>query len=215
MTISLEVVQLKLVRRLKHLDRGFERQLLAPKLDHLMDRFALQEGYVSALWQAWCSFCRELLVGSSLGARTAGGTVTTSPHSARHEMEIAFIAKQLSKQRNITTITQLQGSHQEHTWGALDKLNLVVPNIGCSNSSTISSAMSVCLRIADLQICRNASAHITKTSFQLIQTSKVRYMDTKLMHPSDMMYWVDPSTDDFLWKSWIEEMELASSFAIV
>ncbi|WP_227518007.1 hypothetical protein, partial [Klebsiella variicola] len=35
-------------------------------------------------------------------------------------------------------------------------------------------------------------------------------MHTKFRHPSDTMFWIDPQTNDYLWKSWIEEIELIS-----
>ena len=215
MTISLKSVQLKLRCRLRTLDSAFERQLLDPVAKHRVDRFAIQEGYISALWQAWCAFCRELLICSVQGATTKSGNITTSPHAALDEMEIAFVAKQLSNNGQINQIRSLTGNHQEHTWGDLSKMHLVVSSIGCSNANLILTALSVCLRVKDLQLCRNASAHISKSTLREVRASRIRYLDTKLRHPSDMMYWVDPENKDFLWKSWIEELDIASEFAIL
>jgi len=214
MTTSLESIQRKLYRRLNVLDNGFERQLLDPVAKYRIDKFAIQEGYISALWQAWSNFCRELLIASVQGAITKSGETTTSPHAQRDEMEIAFVAKQLSNQHAVNAIRPLVGNYQEHTWGDLRKMNLVTSQIGCSNASLILTALSACLRVEDLQLCRNASAHISKSTLQMVKASKVRYLETNLRHPSDMMYWVDPNSQDFLWKSWVEEMELAAEFAI-
>ena len=216
MTASLEFVRLKLRRRLRTLDSGFERQLLDPVAKRRIDKFAIQEGHISALWQAWCVFCRELLIYSVQGATTTSGTITTSPHTALDEMEIAFVAKQLShrRPRPVNQIRPLTHNRNEHTWGDLGSMHRVVSRIGCSNMNSIRVALSVCSRVKDLQLCRNASAHINKSSLQDVRGSMVRYLDTKLRHPSDMMYWVDPDNNDFLWKSWIEELEIAAEFAI-
>lgn len=210
MPTSLKGLQDKLQRRLQVLDSAFERHLVTPSVSKRVDRFAIQEGFVSALWQTWCIFCRDLLIYSSQGAITRGGMLTASPHSTLGALEIAYVAKQLANRNNVVRIRPLSGQHQEHTWGDLTKLNLVVSGIGCSNEQSIRNGLSACLRIEDLQICRNASAHISSATLQQVKSSRVRYMDTSLNHPSDMIFWVDPTTKDFLWKSWIEEAEVAA-----
>lgn len=214
MPISLDVLRNKLLRRLNVLDNGFDRHVVSPVAVRQIDKFALQEGYVSALWQAWCIFCRELIIHSSRGAITSSGLYTTSPHVALGEMEVAYLAKQLSNSQPIRSIRPLAGSHQEHTWGDLSKVNLVASNIGCSNHASILTGLSACVRIQDLQLCRNASAHISKSTLQDVKAAKVRYLDNSFKHPSDMICWVDPSNSDFLWKSWIDEIKLASYFAV-
>jgi hypothetical protein len=214
MPTSLESIQQTLNRRLRVLDAGFERQLLNSDVKFRLDKSAIQEGYISALWQAWCNFCRELMIASVQGATTKSGVDTTCTHAALGEMEIAYVAKQLSNQHAVTTVRPLSGSHQEHTWGDVGKMNYVLGGIGCSNAPVIITAFSACRRIDDLQLCRNASAHICKSTIFNIRDCKVRYLDTKLRHPSDMMYWTDPDSNDFLWKSWVEEMELVAEFAI-
>ncbi|MBM2294364.1 hypothetical protein JQX09_20785 [Sulfitobacter pseudonitzschiae] len=214
MPISLDALQYKLQRRLKVLDSGFDRHVLNPVAVRQADKFALQEGYVSALWQAWCSFCRELIIHSAMGAITRSGAITTSPHNALREMEIAYVAKRLSNGDPLNNIRPLIGSHQEHTWGDLSKVNLVASGIGCSNGGSILAGLSACDRIDDLQLCRNASAHISKSTLQRVKDSKVRYLNNSFRHPSDMICWVDPSSSDFLWKSWIDDIELAADLAV-
>lgn len=213
MLTSLDTIRIKLKRRLSALDSGFDRHIIAPVVVQRVDKYALQEGYVSALWQAWCRFCRELIIHSVMGAMTRSGVATTSPHAGLGEMEIAYVAKSLASRKVVNAIRPLAGSHQEHTWGDLSNLNLVASGIGCSNATSILSGLSACLRIEDLQLCRNASAHISRTSIQSVKSSRVRYQNTILSHPSDMMIWVDPSSSDFLWKTWIDEINLAAEFA--
>lgn len=213
MPTSLDAIRLKLKRRLLVLDCGFDRHLIEPVLVQRVDKYALQEGYVSALWQTWCNFCRELLIHSTQGAVTRSGVATTSPHAALSDMEVAYVAKRLSNSNSVNAIRPLVGNHQEHTWGDLSKLNLVATGIGCSNASSILNGLSACLRIEDLQLCRNASAHVSRTTIQNVRASMVRYQNTFFRHPSDMMIWVDPSSSDFLWKSWVDEIDLASELA--
>lgn len=134
MPISLDSIRSKLNQRVSVLDSGFDRHLINPVVRRQIDKFALQEGYVSALWQAWCGFCRDLLIHSVRGGITRSGVFTTSPHSGLGEMEIAYVAKKLSRNEPINTIKPLVGGHQEHTWCDLSKLNLIASGIGCSNS---------------------------------------------------------------------------------
>ena len=215
MPTSLEAIRQKLKQRILVLDSAFDRHLIEPVVVQRVDKFALQEGYVSALWQTWCSFCRDLLICSAQGAVTRAGNTTTSPFFGRSEMENAFVAKQLSQNNHVNAIRPLVGSHQEHTWGDLSKMNLVASGIGCSNSGEIFSGLSACLRIEDLQLCRNASAHISRSTIHGVRTARVRYQDTAFRHPTDMMMWVDPNSSDFLWKSWIDEIDLASELSIL
>jgi hypothetical protein len=68
--------------------------------------------------------------------------------------------------------------------------------------------------ISDLQKCRNACAHLNLESLALVTNVRVRYDDTSLRHPSEMMFWSDPDTKDFAWKSWIDEMMLIADYAV-
>lgn len=129
-------------------------------------------------------------------------------------MEIAFVAKELSQRRQVSAVRSLQGSHLEPTWGDLSKANLIVAGINSTNQQPLLRALGAALTIKDLQLCRNASAHLNKDRLAEINRAKVRYSETKLAHPSDMIFWVDPATKYYLWKTWVEEMELVAKYAI-
>lgn len=213
MPTSLEGIRQKLGARLKTLDAAFDRHVVTPSAKMMVDRFALQEGLVSSLWQAWCVFCRQTLIGSATGTIGSGGQQVTSPYAGRAEMEIAYIARELSQGKTANVIKTLQGSHLEPTWGDLKKANLIASGIASTNQTNLLSAFGVGLAVADLQLCRNASAHLNKDLLGNVHAAKVRYSDTKFAHPSDMMFWTDPATKDFVWKTWIDEMTIMSQFA--
>lgn len=214
MPISFSVVRQKLLVRLNTLDRAFERHILTPSVSRYVDRFALQEGLLSSLWQAWCEFCRDVVIGAVQGATTTTGIVVSSQaYAARTEAEIAYIAKQLAQQRNVTTIKPISGRYSEPTWGDVNKLNLIVTGLGPSNQQTLLSGFGGVTSIKDLQICRNASAHINGENIAKVRAARVRYLHTAFKHPSDTMRWIVPTTKDYLWRSWIDEMELVSDLA--
>lgn len=211
--MPLEDLQKRLLHRLSLLDSAFLRDLNSESIGRRIDRSKRQEGLVSALWQSWCAFCRGILLGSAKGATTQSGVTTASPFSTHLESEIAFVAKQLVTQNAIRRIKPLP-SYQEPTWGDPKNIARILSGICCSNSNDLKAAFGGSKRIEDLQMCRNACAHLTSDSLLKVRAAKVRYQETTAFHPSDLIYWVDPNTNDFLWRSWLDEIEMISELAI-
>lgn len=195
------------------LDSVFDRHAIEG-VRRRTERSALQEGLVSSLWQSWCAFCRDAVLASAQGTTTRGGALVTSPLVGRHELEICFVARELAFRRSVTTIRPLPGRHLEPTWGDLAKLNLIVSGIAFTNQSQLLSAFGVALALADLQICRNASAHLNIDTIATIRATRVRYQDTRFVHPSDVIFWIDPHTRDYVWKTWVDEMIAVSDLAV-
>lgn len=214
MPTSLNKIRAKFLRRLQVVDSAFERHLVTPVVKLRADRYALQEGLISHLWQYWNIFCRELVLASTQGALTKAGALTTSPYSANTEAEVAYVARKLSRRENIGTIRALSGSHLEPTWGDVAKLNLISAGIGSTNHYTLLTAFGVASSIQDLQLCRNACAHLNAENRIRVHSASVRYIQSGFTHPSDLMFWAVPSTRDFAWRAWIEEMEIISDYAI-
>ncbi len=214
MPTSLDGIRAKFLGRLSVVDSAFERHLASARGGFRSDKFALQEGIISQLWQYWCAFCRDTVVASTKGAATRSGNQTSSPYAGNSDSEIAFIAKQLANRQNITNIRPLSGSHLEPTWGDVNKLGLILSGIGCSNGRTMASAFGAGTLILDLQICRNACAHLNSQNINIINSVRTRYNSTNFQHPSDIMFWIDPATSDFVWRSWICEMDIISDLAV-
>lgn len=214
MTTSLNISYTKLISRTDYLNKAFERHALKLSSGRKIDTFALQEGLVSALWQTWCHYCRDVILSSVKGTITLSGQLTTCIHSGLSDLEISYVARQLSNNNPVGTVRALNGSYQEPTWGDSNKLNRIANGIGTSNSVHLVSAFSACVSLKDLQLCRNASAHITSDNIQRLNSAKIRYVETKLQHPSDLIFWIDPVTRNYLWKSWVNEMLLIGNLAI-
>ena len=214
MPTSLDAVRQKLCSRVRILDSAFDRHVRLYSSKKRIDRFALQEGLVSTLWQSWCAFCRATLIGSATGIISGSGQQITSPYAGHSDMEIAYVAKVLSDGHQVNRIKALKGSHQEPTWGDLNKVNLIASGLNSTNQPQLLSAFGVGLALMDLRLCRNASAHVNKHLIAQINSAKVRYSDTRFVHPSDLIFWVDPTTKDFLWRSWVDEILIISQNAI-
>lgn len=211
MPISFSRVRQKLLIRLNTLDKAFERHIVTPSVTKSIDRFALQEGLLSSLWQAWCEFCRDTVMGAVQGATTTTGVaVSSQTYSGRTEAEIAYAAKRLAQNQGVGTIRPIAGRYSEPTWGDVGKLNLIVSGLAPSNQQTLLSGFGGVASIKDLQTCRNASAHINGETVADVRAARVRYQHTAFKHPSDAMRWTVPATNDYLWRTWVDEMDLIS-----
>ncbi|MFL6725019.1 MAG: hypothetical protein ACJ8FS_00715 [Sphingomicrobium sp.] len=207
--------QLRLHNRLLLLEAAFKRHESTPIVKKTVDRFALQEGLISNLWQSWGRFCRDVLVNSAIGTQSLSGANVASPYAGRPEAEIAYIARQLAQKSPVGLIKAIAGPHQEPTWGDLGKINLIATGLGTSNQATLLSAFGGAQFVSDLQLCRNASAHYCAERVADVRTARVRYNSTRFQHPSDMLRWIDPASNDPLWLNWIGEMRTVSANAIV
>lgn len=195
------------------MDSAFDRYLVKRSSPRRFDRSAHQEGLISALWQSWCSFCRTVIIESAIGTTDGKGNQIVSQYAGRTEPEIAYIAKVLAEGGTVRKIKAVKGSHQEPTWGDLNKISRIATGIGPTNESQLLTAFGIGSTLRDLQLCRNACAHINADLINEIGKAKVRYSDTRVLHPSDFIFWIDPNTKNFVWKSWIDEMELISDAA--
>lgn len=213
MPISLESLQTKLAARVSTLNSAFDRSIVSRGATRRVDRHALQEGLISALWQSWGGFCRATILHSASGNATVAGVAVTSPYAGRPDAEIAWIAKRLAEQAGVANIRALTAMREEPTWGDVTKLNLITAGMPTSNQSTLVSSFSAPVSLKDLQLCRNANAHINRDLLAELNRARVRYSRTMLHHPSDFMTWIDPISGDYVWRLWVDEIIAVSQLA--
>lgn len=212
MTVSFDKALSKLKARTIVLDSAFERNLLITSPNKCTDRYSLQEGLMSSLWQAWCIYCRTILFGSITDGLTINGNRVSSVYSQLSDRELVHFASKASSSVNLANVAVKSASaHFELTWGDPVKLNPIVNAFNPSNAANLLSALGAVSLLLDLQKFRNANAHITNFTISEIKSAQVRYSHTNFRHPSDTMFWVDPQTNDYLWKSWIDEIDLISN----
>lgn len=156
-------------------------------------------------------YCRTIIFGSLTDGLTVNGNRVSSTYSNLTDRELVFLAQKASQGSNLATITVRSAPpHIEMTWGDAIKLNPVITAFSPSNAAVLLSGLGTVSFLLDLQKFRNANAHITSFTIGEVKNAQVRYTHTKFRHPSDTMFWIDPQTNDYLWKSWIEEIELIS-----
>ncbi|MES0221461.1 hypothetical protein [Citrobacter freundii] len=212
MTVSFDKALKKLTSRVTVLDSAFERNLLIASPNKCTDRYALQEGLMSSLWQAWCIYCRTIIFGSITDGITLGGNRVSSGYSHLSDREIVYLARKASTS-NIGTLTvRAAAAHVELTWGDALILNPIISSFHPTNEANLLSAFGSVSMLLDLQKFRNANAHITGFTISEIKKAQVRYSNNGFRHPSDTMFWVDPQTNDYLWKSWVDEIDIIANF---
>jgi hypothetical protein len=201
--ISIELISGALERRILWVNLHVERV----KPQSRLERVFQQSSAISHLWQAWVLHNRTVIVSCLAGKLAVKGKVLSSPLQHLSEMELLYHAQQYSEGKTPKPGKSIKSHLSEPNWGDMDKILNICSGAGFANSSYISACFGLAVRIKDLQLCRNTCAHLTKSQIADFNTSRVRYNENFFMHPSDMMNWVDPETDQKLWDSWCGEME--------
>lgn len=216
MTVSLTGCRAKFQRRAALVAAGVDSYYGKRNTFSKLHRWAVQEGLLSSLWQLWNGFARELLIASCQGAITASGQTVTSSHATKPVGEIAYLARELSLGNLAPKLGKsLSSTRLEPTWGDIAKIQKIISGLSPTNSAALASSFGAALMIKDVQDVRNASAHLTGENLTKIALMKVRYNKPISVHPSDAMFWIDPNTQDFAWRSWIDEMETISLASVM
>jgi len=201
-------------KRIERLDALVFRELMATKKSKRIKHISICEGVVSSLWQTWCHFCRSVVVHSTLGAFTSSGRVVCSNYAHLDERQIITLAIKLSRSERIPSYIPMANGWVDLAWGDTEKLNKIITGIDMSNKEILLSAFGSVKHLQSLQKSRNACSHISKYTIEQLKDMRVFYNNNSLMHPVDVMFWTVPETGRFLWKSWLDEMDLISSIII-
>lgn len=212
---SLAISSKKLEKRLDYIAEGFRRAKVSRAREHFLDQAAKQEGLLSALWQSWCGFVRSVVLESSAGAVTTGNAQTTSPYAALTLDQLRHVASKAARGNPIpAAITPIAGFHAEPTWGDLNKATLILNVLSPSNALSIQSGLGVLTLSKDVQIVRNAAAHLSSDRISDVRSMQLRYLNTSFRHPSDAVFWTESGTGNDAWEIWIDEFRASPAIAI-
>lgn len=177
----------------------------------------LLEGILSRAWQIWCGFCRQCVVESCIGTTNGAGVgIAPQPQAAsEHHVSAAAI-----KAKKLSAIAPYWGStntilREEPTWGDVDILVRIVPRLAPTNASQLLAAFSSSHPSAKaLQTIRNGAAHDNVQSRAEILSLQSKYVVFPIGHPTHALFWVEPTTSDFLVTHAIQEIRSAALAAI-
>jgi len=213
--LALDSLSRQLERRLNAIQGAIDRSLTAPASPPKLDRWALQDGFISHAWQAWGVFCRELIIQSALGVPTAANLATGSPHAGRPVGELAWIGMRAAKGDAFHNVQTIRGSYQEPTWGDGAKFQQIATAFQLVNEQTILSGVLSAGRIVrHMQIIRNASAHTNSETLAEVRSLAPFYITVPIRMPGDAIFWADPNSGDFIYRFWTSRLIAAARQAV-
>src|SRR5574341_1797923 len=86
------------------------------------DQLAFLDGLLSYTWQAWCRFCRDLVVHSCLGGRTRAGVVLPVVVAPPTQQRVSYLAIQARKGTPPVVGQTNTIWRYEPTWGDVSNL---------------------------------------------------------------------------------------------
>lgn len=192
-----------------------KRSLTASSDFSLLDECIL-EGLLSRVWQAWNRFCRKCVVESCLGTTDAAGNAIAGLPDAVSEHHVSGAAIH-AKKRSTPPFWGPQNAvlRFEPTWGDVDVLEKILTRLSPTNSVKMLAAFSSGHASAKaLQLIRNGAAHDNHETRRDIEALRSTYLVFPILHPTHAMFWVEPSSRDFLVTHAIDELKDAGLAAI-
>lgn len=190
---------------------------LASATDFSLREECLLEGMLSRIWQSWCRFCRLTVVRSCLGSTTASGVVVVPVAGALSEHHISGAACSAVRKHatNCWTAAPNTVLRLEPMWGDVDSLNKILTRLAPVNASQLLAAFSAAAGSAKaLQKIRNGAAHSNPQTLAEIVGLGTAFVTFPITHPTQALFWVEPTSSDFLVLNAIDELEAAAEAAV-
>jgi len=168
---------------------------------------------LSDIWQNWCTFCREVILKSCVGANSRSGTIIYPRSRINSWQRIAYETKQASKGRTIDATSTVTFRRHEPTWGDINLLLTAIPRLSISNANNLLTGFGLSLYAPrHIQIIRNACVHTDSESMQEVRNLMIYYIGTGLKNPIDLMWWLESVTKTDAIFFWLEELEIIADY---
>jgi hypothetical protein len=176
----------------------------------------LLEGLISRVWQSWGSFCRACLIESCMGTTTGGGVAVAALANAVSEAHVSAAAIKAKANAHgpywgsTNSILRV-----EPTWGDVDVLVKITTRLGPFNSGQLLAALSSGHSKAKaIQTIRNGAAHNHPQNMAEINALRSGYVVFPITHPTQALFWIEPTSSDFLVTDAIQELKDTAIAAI-
>lgn len=173
------------------------------------------EGNLSRLWQAWGDFWRDCFLESCLGTVDGNG-VAIPPHpDAISSARVSSASIRAKKGK----LPYWQGSNLvlrfEPTWGDTDALTTIISRLIPTNSPQLLAAVSSAHTSAKkLQTIRNCAAHTNAQTMAEVIAFQTSYLSFPITHPVHALFWIDPTSNDYLMIQVIDDLKQSALAAI-
>jgi hypothetical protein len=166
------------------------------------------EGWLSELWQAWCHFCRRVVMASCTGGAGTSGAPIAATHTTNDH--VSFIAAKQKRGVPPTTLGTNTVLRHEPTWGHVDKLLEVMRALAPANYASLTAAFGTVPDIEHIRLIRNAAAHLNPETLADVRGFQSAYMATPISHPLHALLWTDRATGKTLAQARIDDMRIAA-----
>lgn len=164
---------------------------------------------LSDIWQNWCSFCRSIIMKSCMGATTRSGLTIPPRTGVNSGQRISYETKQAIHGKAIQPTRTINFMRHEPTWGNQSALLKAIPILAPNNAGALMTGFGLSLYAPEhLQTVRNACFHINAESMSKVKRLVPFYVGKGLAHPTDLMWWLEPTSKADAIFFWLEEFEI-------
>ncbi|MEO7161724.1 MAG: hypothetical protein ABI041_02280 [Bdellovibrionia bacterium] len=164
----------------------------------------LSEGLMLETWQSWNSFCRISIINSCLGCLCTDGIQITARTGDNSWQRIGFIFKSKTIAKGL-----LKSSHNEPTWGDIDKLIAAASNLKTVNELALLSAFGLPTlneSAKHMQTVRNCIAHKNPETINNVKKLYLYYsVPSGDMRPHELI-WQDNASGEIAYFSWLADL---------
>ena len=164
---------------------------------------------VSDVWQNWCLFCRNVVMQSCAGTKSRSGAIIPPRPSVNTCERISYEAKQAIHGNSLHPSKTLNFRRHEPTWGDQSSLLRAIPTLSPLNAVTLMTGFGLSLNAPKhLQAVRNACFHTNSETMSEVKRLITFYIGRDLSHPTDIMWWLEPTSRADAIFYWLEEFEI-------
>jgi hypothetical protein len=184
--------------------------------DFTVDELCQLEGVMSRVWQAWCRFCRSLVLESCTGTHDLSGLHIPPLVGAQSEGHVSGAAIYAWRNRGVNWRRSNLLLRLEPTWGDVDVLLDIVTLLSPANAGKLSGMCTLASSEAKfLQAARNAASHDNQQSLnQLIRLSGP-FLSFPINHACESLFWVETTSSDYLLPFVLHGLRGAADYAVL
>jgi hypothetical protein len=201
--------------RISRCEEGFKDGLTMTSPHEKERRRHRLEGSLSDAWQAYCSFVRQLLIRSATGCLTAQGFAHPASVFPANWQRVSYVAMRANQGAEVRPHGLNNLLRKEPTWGDVGHIVAIVTALNPGNSGNLIGNLAGGLSgPKHCQTVRNACAHSNHQTRAEVESLASSYIASRVKHPTDAMIWRDPSTMQFAFLSWLDDMRTIATGAV-
>lgn len=150
----------------------------------------LTETLISDLWQAWCNFCKAIVLVSCRGTINRSNVVIPKLNRDNSRLRILYEVSRNKISQSISTNGHINfKAHHDITWGDINSLIKAINYLSPNNKNDLISSFGSAPILKELQIIRNCMAHKNKDTIDECKNLSNNYNSIKT--PTEIVWSID------------------------